>query len=272
MSTRTFKLQKLVRDKIVQDHIDSGGKVKFKKLNQKEKREALANKIIEEAKELRDSKEILEELADVQEVLDQLAKDAGITKAQITAAQKKKRDTNGGFESGDYIEQETWAKDHEWAKYYSNEPKRFPERNMHRTSEVFYVGIKGLIENKDNEILLLKAIVKDPQVATKPYWDLPGGRVEESQAALDVLKREIEEETGIKKICNITLFHTLISNHISKYKNKDMRLLLVVYKVNIPENSRITLSHEHLSYEWVERKEAAKRLAHKYPEEFTSLL
>jgi hypothetical protein len=73
------------------------------------------------------SKEILEELADLQEVLDQLAKDAGISKKQIAAAQKEKRSSNGGFENGDFIEQETWPAEYKWAKYYANDPGRFPE-------------------------------------------------------------------------------------------------------------------------------------------------
>jgi predicted house-cleaning noncanonical NTP pyrophosphatase (MazG superfamily) len=127
--TRTFRLNKLVRDKIVQNHLDSGGKVKFRRLAKKEKRQALANKIVEEAKELATSKEILEELADLQEVIDQLAKDDGITKFQITAVQKKKRASNGGFENGDFIEQESWKEGHKWAKYYASDPKIFPGLN-----------------------------------------------------------------------------------------------------------------------------------------------
>jgi 8-oxo-dGTP pyrophosphatase MutT (NUDIX family) len=143
---------------------------------------------------------------------------------------------------------------------------------MHRTSETFYLGIKGLIENEKGKILLLQAIVKDLQVATEPYWDLPGGRVEEDQEIEEVLRREITEETGITKLSNISLFNVLISNHKSRNKDKFMKLVLIVYKVIIPENSKITLSHEHLTYEWVDKKEAAKRLAHKYPREFTNLL
>jgi predicted house-cleaning noncanonical NTP pyrophosphatase (MazG superfamily) len=123
----TFKLNKLVRDRIVQDHLNSGGKVKFKRLPAWEKRQALADKIIEETKELAVSEEILEELADLQEVLDQLAKDAGISKVQIAEVQKTKRAKNGGFENGDFIEQETWPAEHKWTKYYANEPERFPE-------------------------------------------------------------------------------------------------------------------------------------------------
>lgn len=127
MKIRTFKLNKLVRDKIVQNHINSGGKVQYRNLSPQEKRRALTDKIIEEAGELTSSKEIAEELADLQEVLDQLAKDAGITKTKISAAQKKKRSNNGGFKNGDYIEHETWPEDHKWSKYYASDPNRFPE-------------------------------------------------------------------------------------------------------------------------------------------------
>jgi predicted house-cleaning noncanonical NTP pyrophosphatase (MazG superfamily) len=144
MKTRTFKLQKLVRDKIVQDHLDLGGEVIFKRLSKKEKRQALAAKLIEEAKELKNSDELLEEIADVQEVLDQLAKDAGLTKEQIAKMQKVKRAKNGSFENGDYIEQETWPKDHKWAKYYTNEPQRFIETKK----EVLKIYVAGKVRKE----------------------------------------------------------------------------------------------------------------------------
>jgi predicted house-cleaning noncanonical NTP pyrophosphatase (MazG superfamily) len=127
MKTKTFKLNKTVRDKIVEDHISGGATVKHHKLSKAEKRSALLNKLIEEAKECLSSEDLLSELADMQEVIDQLAKDESLTKGQISAEQSKKRDKNGGFEKGDYISQETWPADHKWAKYYAADPKRFPE-------------------------------------------------------------------------------------------------------------------------------------------------
>lgn len=138
--------------------------------------------------------------------------------------------------------------------------------------ELFYVGVKGLIENKEGKILLLQAIVKDPLVSTEPYWDLPGGRVQEGQTIEEALRREIEEETSVKNLSILTLFTTVISNHLSKWQGRTTGLILVIYKAQISGGSKIRLSDEHLAYEWVDRKEAAKRLVHKYPKEFTALL
>lgn len=123
MKTRRFRLNKLVRDKILQDHIQSGAKVKHHKLSKEEKIKALVNKIIEEISEGTD----LAELADVQEALDQIIKEQGFSKEQVVAAQEAKRAKNGGFENGDFIKTETWPADHKWADYYAADPTRFPE-------------------------------------------------------------------------------------------------------------------------------------------------
>lgn len=120
---RTFKLNKLVRDKIVPDHVKNGAKVSHHRLSKQDKIKALAAKIIEEITEGTD----LAELADVQEALDQITKDQGFTKEQVAAEQAAKRAKNGGFENGDFIDTETWRADHKWAKYYAAEPDRFPE-------------------------------------------------------------------------------------------------------------------------------------------------
>lgn len=140
-------------------------------------------------------------------------------------------------------------------------------------AKLFNVGIKGLIENSEGKILLLKADISTHRKNTDPYWDIPGGRIEEGENVLDVLKREIEEETGIKEFKKeAEFFHAVISNHQIPFEDKLLGLILMIYKVQIPKNSKITLSEEHVAYEWVEKSEAAKRLMHKYPAEFTSLL
>jgi 8-oxo-dGTP pyrophosphatase MutT (NUDIX family) len=85
--------------------------------------------------------------------------------------------------------------------------------------------------------------------------------------------REIEEETGIKKFRDeAQFFHAVISNHQIPFEDKILGLLLMIYKVQIPKDSNISLSDEHVAFEWVDKEEAATRLAHKYPAEFTQLL
>jgi 8-oxo-dGTP pyrophosphatase MutT (NUDIX family) len=138
--------------------------------------------------------------------------------------------------------------------------------------KLFQIGIKALVTDEQDRILLLFSGDWHLKNQTE-HWDIPGGRIQEGSTPLETLQREVEEETGIKGISKTEFFTAVVSNF------KDMPvggrmvgLALMIYKVNIPPNSKIALSHEHSKYEWVDRKEAAKRLAYKYPPEFTDLL
>jgi 8-oxo-dGTP pyrophosphatase MutT (NUDIX family) len=138
--------------------------------------------------------------------------------------------------------------------------------------KLFYIGIKGLIEDKEGRILLLKADVSNHRKNTEVYWDIPGGRIAKDQTVIDTLKREIEEEIGITKLENYEFLTAVVSNHEVPLGDALIGLILMVYRVKIPENSPIKLSPEHTAYEWVSQAEAKKRLAHKYPKEFTDQL
>lgn len=125
--TRTFKLDKLVRDKIVQIHLDMDGKVDYKTLKGKELSAALVDKLVEESKELKASALSAGELADIKEILDQIAKNLKIKDEQLSVAQIKKRQNNGGFEKGHYVSTVTLPAENKWTKYYAADPERFPE-------------------------------------------------------------------------------------------------------------------------------------------------
>lgn len=137
--------------------------------------------------------------------------------------------------------------------------------------KLFHVGIKALIENEQGLILLLKAPAWE-RGNIEAHWDIPGGRIQEGQNATEVLAREVEEETGIRKIESFDFFTAVVSNHQIPFEDKMLGLVLMIYKVRIPKNSQIKISDEHVAHEWVSAKEAAKRLAQKYPPEFTTLL
>lgn len=137
----------------------------------------------------------------------------------------------------------------------------------------FYIGVKALIENKQGQILLLKADVTKHRNVDEPYWDIPGGRIEEGDSVLETLEREIEEETGVSEMNINGLFIAVVSNHEIPTDDRTLGLALMVYRASIPDGSEIQIDpSEHIDYEWTSKEEAAKRLSNKYPPEFTHKL
>lgn len=139
--------------------------------------------------------------------------------------------------------------------------------------KLFHVGVKALIVDQDDRVLVLQVNTEKFKKDKTPHWDIPGGRIQEGQTPVETLQREVVEETGIERIINAEYLTGVISNiEIPVSDVLNVGLVLVVYKVIIPENSEVVLSEEHTAYEWVPRAEAAQRLSFKYPKEFTSAL
>lgn len=126
-----FMFDKLIRDKILQLHIDAGHDILYRNVEGRELKEKLRLKILEEANEIpireKNDEEIIEEIADVQQVLDDLKRHYGITDLQVTEAQNIKFIKKGGFSDGVFIESVTLPEDDEWVRYYRNSPEKYPE-------------------------------------------------------------------------------------------------------------------------------------------------
>lgn len=128
MKTRTFKLNKLVRDRIVEHHISMKGQVKYKTLTGNKLTQALLNKVVEEVKELKVSDLKAAEIVDLKELVDALAYHlVTVTPAELKKLQADKRLKNGAFKKGHFIDTVTLPTDNKWAKYYAADPKKFPE-------------------------------------------------------------------------------------------------------------------------------------------------
>lgn len=134
----------------------------------------------------------------------------------------------------------------------------------------FHIGIKALLMNENNEMLILKA---DPSrfVNRSEHWDIPGGRIIEGYSVEETLRKEVEEELGITDIEIIRQFDALISNFKIPLENENLGLALFVYLCRTKERS-FRLSPEHTEYKWVTVKEAKELLKVKYPEAFIDKL
>jgi 8-oxo-dGTP pyrophosphatase MutT (NUDIX family) len=138
--------------------------------------------------------------------------------------------------------------------------------------KLFFVGVKAMISDGSNRLLLLDSGDYHQQHQER-HWDFPGGRIDVGEDPHEALKREVHEETGIQDISEPQFYTAAISKHTVKIKDESIvGLVLFVYKLTVPTDSKIVLSEEHAAYEWVDKSKAAKLLENKYPAEFTDLL
>ena len=138
---------------------------------------------------------------------------------------------------------------------------------------VFHIGIKALFLNEKNEILLLKAGIKETMHTKVEFWDLPGGRIQPGQSIADTLLREINEELGISgtsvKIGEI--FDASISNFKVSH-GQNVSLMLITYLCSLNKRAEFKLSDEHTEWKWVPVSKAKEMLNIKFPQSFIKRL
>lgn len=91
---------KLVRDRIADIICQSGKQCEVAVMPEAEFRQALREKLLEEAGEVAaaSSENLVSELADLQEVIDALLRVYGIEREAVVKEQRRKRTERGGFE------------------------------------------------------------------------------------------------------------------------------------------------------------------------------
>ena len=104
----------------------------------------------------------------------------------------------------------------------------------------FHIAVKAVIV-KDDKALVLK------EVGRFSGFDLPGGKIDENESIEEALKRELDEELGLKEF---TVGSLLYVYERQDYKKENINLMLVFYQV-FAGDFKITLSEEHTQYEWI---------------------
>ncbi|MEM5801872.1 MAG: NUDIX domain-containing protein [Candidatus Aenigmatarchaeota archaeon] len=107
------------------------------------------------------------------------------------------------------------------------------------------------LENSKRKYLMLK------KRFVNEYWDLPKGNVEKNESEEETVRREIEEETGIKDIKFIPGFRERTTYFYKKGKETVFKEVIFFLVETKEEN--VKLSYEHEGYAWLTIDEIRKR-------------
>ena len=104
----------------------------------------------------------------------------------------------------------------------------------------------AIIENEKGEILLLK---RDETKTFQGHWQLPEGKLEEKEKPQDALRRELKEELNAEAD---TVELENVSQSTLEAKGTKYLAFRIIFKVKLEKN-KITLSHEHSDYQWINK-------------------
>src|SRR5580658_3328039 len=124
-----FKCYKIGRDNGLEGFKSEGIVAQYKHLSGQELGKALQEKLVEEAHEVQEAKnvhELIAELADVLEVVDGLYNAYGISAEQVMQEKEKRYRERGGFKTGLYIETIEMSDDNPRVEHFRKSPKKYP--------------------------------------------------------------------------------------------------------------------------------------------------
>jgi mutator protein MutT len=142
-------------------------------------------------------------------------------------------------------------------------------------AEKFFIGVKALVKNNRNQILILKSgpLELKSTKRSEEFWDLPGGKIMKGESVEETLRREVSEELGIddKKLEILNIFDASISNFKISHGQK-IPLMLITFLCRLQQENKFKLTLEHEEYKWASIEEAKKLLSEKFNKAFIDKL
>lgn len=93
------------------------------------------------------------------------------------------------------------------------------------------------------------------------HWDYAKGHVESGEDDLTAARRELMEETGITQVELLDGFAREMA-YVFRGRRGDLIKKTVVFFIGRTDAQTVTISHEHVGYEWMPADEALARLTY----------
>jgi bis(5'-nucleosidyl)-tetraphosphatase len=90
------------------------------------------------------------------------------------------------------------------------------------------------------------------------HWDFVKGNIEKGEEEKETVKREIQEETGIKRVRIVDGFRETIK-YFYRWKGQGI-FKIVIFYVAESKQKKVRLSFEHIGYDWLPYQETLQRL------------
>ncbi len=100
---------------------------------------------------------------------------------------------------------------------------------------------------------------------TPGHWDFPKGHIEKGENIIQTVRRETEEETGIKDIKIISGFKEWIK-YFFRAEGKNI-FKIVTFFLAETKTKEVKISFEHTDFKWLPYKEALEQLNFKNAKE-----
>ena len=113
----------------------------------------------------------------------------------------------------------------------------------------------------DKTLFLLLHYPPTSHRTAKDYWDLAKGHIEPGETEGKTVRREVEEETGLKDIEFFPKFREAIK-YFFKWEGKTVFKTVAYYLVET-KTKEIKISSEHVGFDWLPFEEAMARLTFK---------
>jgi 8-oxo-dGTP pyrophosphatase MutT (NUDIX family) len=122
-----------------------------------------------------------------------------------------------------------------------------------------------IFRKENNKIYYLLLHYPSSPRAKRDYWDFPKGHIEKGEKEIETVKREVEEETGLKDIELIEGFKSGI-RYFFKFQGENILKFVTFYLAETKEK-KVKISKEHIGFEWLPYEEAEARLKFKNAKE-----